>query len=205
MTFMRLTALTLALGLLSACGGGTFRTAYDHPVDPAVSRGWRVVDVEVVVPDTLKVSEEKSLLPNADIVWREDPAEGDRKVQIAAVMEKAAARGAAGLKGKRPVKLQLVVERFHALTFEAETRLQNSGVHNLRYVAQVSDAKTGQILAGPERIESATPAFAGEQMRKLRAQGVTQRSIISDHVAAVISGWLGTGPDPRGTFSRRGN
>lgn len=78
MVLTRRTALLgLSATLLSACvGGGTFETAYD-PVPPDLARGWRLAGVRVSVPKTLTVSEAKKLLPNADIVWREDPP-GDR-------------------------------------------------------------------------------------------------------------------------------
>ncbi len=195
--------LTLSTLALAGCSG-TFRTFYADPVPPEVSRGWRVVDVDVAVPDTLSVSEAKSLLPRADIVWREDPP-GDRHAQVAAIVETAARKGAAGLRGPRPVRLGLTVSRFHALTFEAERRLSNAGVHNIDFTIQVSDARTGEILAGPDAIEAALPALSGKAMVAARAQGQTQKSMITAHVGATIAGWLGAGPDARGSFRRSGN
>lgn len=189
--------------LLAACGG-LYRTRYDAPLDPAVTRGWRLADVQVEVPEALTVSEEASLVPRADIVWREDPR-GDRKAQIAAILRDAVRRGAAGLGGAQPVVINIEVARFHALTFEAERRLSASGVHNIDFTATVLDARSGAVLAGPAYIEAATPAFSGEEARRRRAAGETQRSVITNHVAATVAGWLGTGPDNRGEFSRRGD
>ncbi|MGL5009951.1 MAG: DUF6778 family protein, partial [Paracoccaceae bacterium] len=80
-----------------------------------------------------------------------------------------------------------------------------SGVHNIDFVAQVTDASTGEVLAGPEVIEAALPALSGELMRAARARGETQKSQITAHVRATIAGWLGAGPDNRGEFSRSGN
>ncbi len=194
-----------ALVLLSACGGGsTFRTYYVTPVQPDVSRGWRVVGVDVSVPKSLTVSEEKSLLPKADIVWREDPETGDRYAQVAAIMTTAAQQGVSGLRGSRPVRLNITMTRFHALTFEAETRLQNAGVHNVDFIAQVTDARTGAVLAGPETIEAAFPALSGDLMRASRASGQSQKSMIIAHVSQTIAGWIGAGPDNRSSFSRSG-
>ena len=193
-----------AVSSLSGCVGGSFRTYYAAAIPPEASRGWRVTDVAVTVPPTLVVSEALTLLPTADIVWREDPP-GDRYAQVAAIMTEAARQGASGLRGSRPVRLSLTMTRFHALTFEAETRLSNSGVHNIDFVAQVTDARTGAVLAGPEVIEAALPALSGDQMRAARARGETQKSQITAHVRATIAGWLGAGPDIRGEFSRNGN
>lgn len=194
-----------ALLLLSACVvGGTFRTFYDAPIPPDVSRGWRVVDVAVSVPETLSVSEAKALLPEADIVWREDPA-GDRRVQVAKIVKAAATDASRGLRGPRRVRLEITVVRFHALTFEAETRLQRSGVHNLDFIAQVTDASSGAVLAGPTAIVAALPALSGDDMVAARKRGETQKSQISAHLRKVFAGWLGVGPDPRGSFKRSGN
>jgi hypothetical protein len=189
--------------LLSACvGGGTFETAYD-PLPAGVAGAWRVADVRVDVPRSLTVSEAKSLLPNADIVWREDPM-GDRYAQVAKIMDDAVTRGASGLRGSRPVVIDVKVTRFHALTFEAEQRGQNWGVHNIRFIAQVSDARTGEVLVPATEIRAELPALSGDQMRDARQKGITQKSMITNHVARTVSGWLGTGPDNRGTFSRQG-
>lgn len=181
-----------------------FQTYFANPVSADVSREWTVTSVQVSVPQTLSVSEEKSWEPKADIVWREDPVSGDRHAQVAAIMTTAAELGVAGLDGPRPVALQIWVSRFHALTFEAETELQDVGVHNIDFIAQIVDIKTGKVLAGPEVIDAAMPAMSGRKMLAARQQGETQKSQITAHVRDVIAGWLGAGPDPRMTFSRRG-
>jgi hypothetical protein len=200
----RAALLGLTALLLSACvGGGTFETAYD-PLPADVTRAWRLADVRVNVPRSLTVSEAKSLLPNADIVWREDPM-GDRYAQVGKIIDDAVTRGASGLRGSRPVVIDVTVTRFHALTFEAEQRGQNWGVHNIQFIAQVSDARTGEVLVPATDIRAELPALSGEQMRDARQKGVTQKSMITSHVAKTVAGWLGTGPDNRGKFSRQGN
>ena len=206
MSHTRRAALLGAAALtLSACvgGGGSFMTDYDR-LSPDVSRAWRLAEVRVTVPTTLSVSEAKSLLPSADIVWREDPL-GDRYAQVDAIMTNAITLGAQGLRGARPVIIDVTVTRFHALTFEAELRDQDWGVHNINFTAQVVDARTGEVLLPATAIRAETPAFSGEKMRAARAKGQTQKSMITNHIARTEQGWLAIGPDNRGEFSRQGN
>lgn len=191
-----------SLFLLAACGSD-FETSYSAPIDPGVSRDWRVADVRVIVPDDLRVSEQRSVFPSADIVWREDPP-GDRRAQVGKIVADAARQGTAGLRGRRPVVIYVTVSKFHALTFEAEARLTVTGVHNIDFTAQVSDARTGEILAGPEFIRAELPGKVGPEAREARARGETQKSLISGHLRRVFAGWLGIGPDPRFKFSRLG-
>lgn len=200
----RAALLGLTATLLAACvGGSTFKTDY-APVPPEAAAAWRLAEVRVDVPKSLTVSEAKTLLPKADIVWREDPL-GDRHAQVGKIIETAVLRGAQGLKGERPVILDITVTRFHALTFEAEQASSDWGVHNVDLTARILDAKTGAVILPATPIRAETPAFSGARMKELRRQGQSQKSIITNHVAATIAGWLGLGPDNRGTFSRQGN
>lgn len=205
MVLTRRTALVaLSATLLSACvGGGTFETAYD-PVPPDLARGWRLAGVRVSVPKTLTVSEAKKLLPNADIVWREDPP-GDRHAQVGKIIQTAVQSGAQGLRGPRPVIIEVTVTRFHALTFEAELSANDWGVHNIDFTARVLDAGSGAVLLPATAIRAELPALSGTRMSEARSRGVTQKSMIIGHVSKTVAGWLGLGPDNRGKFSRRGN
>lgn len=193
----RRSAVLMVLAL-AGCGG-TFRTFYDAP---APSKGWRVSAVDVTVPRTLRVSEEETFVPDADIVWREDPR-GDRYDQVAAILKNAITRGAAGLKGSRAVRLEVTVTRFHAMTFLAETKAP-AGVHNIEFDIVARDAASGEILAGPEHIESSFPAMTGAAMARARLAGQSQKSQISAQVAKTIASWLGLIPDARQTFASIG-
>ncbi|WP_347313546.1 DUF6778 family protein [Defluviimonas sp. SAOS-178_SWC] len=193
----RLSVVILVMAL-AACGG-TFRTYYDESPD---ATNWRVTSVDVSVPRTLVVSEEEIFLPKADIVWREDAA-GDRYEQVAAIMKNAIGQGAAGLKGDRPVRFEVTMARFHAMTFLAETRAPG-GVHDIEFTITALDAESGKVLAGPDYIEASFPAMTGATMSEARVQGETQKSQITSHVARTIASWLGTGPDARRTFSSLG-
>ena len=201
----RIALLGGAAVALSACvgGGGSFKTEYD-PLPADVTRGWRLAEVQVDVPRSLAVSEAKSILPSADIVWREDPL-GDRYAQVDTIMTTAITRGASGLRGARPVIIAVTVTRFHALTFEAELRDKNWGVHNVDFTARVLDAATGAVLVPATAIRSELPALSGAPMKAARAKGQSQKSMITNHVARTVQGWLGIGPDNRGEFSRQGN
>ena len=184
-------------------GGGGFETQYD-PLPPEVTRDWRLAELRVDVPRTLVVSEAKTLLPDADIVWREDPL-GDRYDQVAKIMQNAISRGAQGLLGGRPVIIDVTVTRFHALTYEAELRGETWGVHNIDFTAQVLDARSGAVLLARTLIRAELPALSGQEMKSARARGETQKSQITAHVAQTVAGWLGIGPDNRVMFNRRGN
>jgi hypothetical protein len=185
---------------LSGCGS-TYSTAFPAQLSPTETRGWHVTAVEVDVPQSLTVSEVHGLVPPADIVWREDDPKGDRHAQVALIVKNAVVAGVRGLKGRRAVKVQVKVTRFHALIFEAEHDLSNAGVHNIQFDIQVTDARSGQILTGPTHILADLPAWSGATMREMRANGETQKS----HITATIEAWLGIGPDNRNSFQRLGD
>ncbi|KGJ09806.1 hypothetical protein EQ718_13290 [Paracoccus versutus] len=195
-----LLALGLALGL-SGCAS-TWETAYEQ-LDPAQTAGWRLAAVEVAVPDELTTSEANSYMPNADIVWHGEPA-GDRRAQVAAILEEGIERGAAGLKGKTGVRIVATLVRFHAITPVVRQRLQNSGVHNIHYTVQVFDARSGAVLSQPQLVKAEFPALVGRAGDEADAKGLTQRVQIVNQIAAVTQNWLGRGTDPRGSFQRRG-
>ncbi|NSX56115.1 DUF6778 family protein [Parasulfitobacter algicola] len=191
--------LGIALLVLSGCGG-TWTTNYDR-LDASVTRGWNVQSVSVTVPDTLTVTEQDSFAPNADIVWHGDPL-GDRKAQIAKVMQAGISKGASGLRGPRSVNIGVTVRQFHSVTPRAQTRAPGA-VHNISYVIQVFD-RAGNPLTQPQVIAADLEAFVGSDAIQAAQRGQTQKVRITNHLAAVTAGWLGIGPDVRGTFSGPG-
>ncbi|PPB81560.1 hypothetical protein LV82_00769 [Albidovulum inexpectatum] len=200
--FKRLLAGLMVVAALAGCSGGIHRTAYLVSAPPEVTSEWKVVDVKVDVPRTLVVSEEEIFFPRADIVWREDPP-GDRYEQVAKIMRDAISKGVADLNGDREVVVEVTMARFHALTFIAETRAP-SGVHDIEFTLAVRDAKSGEILFGPEYVEASFPALTGARMAQARAQGQTQKSQITEHVEKTIRAIFGIGADARETFSSLG-
>ncbi|ABL70082.1 DUF6778 family protein [Paracoccus denitrificans] len=195
-----LLALGLALGL-AGCAT-TWETTYQQ-LDAAQTAGWRVAAVEVAVPDALTTSEANNYIPDFDIVWHGEPA-GDRRVQVAAILREGIEKGAAGLNGKTGVRIVATVSQFHAITPVVRERLQNSGVHNIRYTVQVFDARSGAALSQPQLIKAEFPALVGKAGDEAEARGLTQRVQIVNQIAAVTQNWLGRGADPRGSFQRRG-
>lgn len=190
-----------ALALLTACSGA-FETSYKETLDPSVTRGWHVDDVIVSVPENVTTTEANSFAPNADIVWHGDPF-GNRKVQVAAIVEEGIRRGARDLRGGRGVDLQVTLYEFHALTPKARAEAP-SAVHNITYVIQVFDGRTGEAITEPERIRADLPAYTRAEAFEALEQGITQKIQITDHIERVTEGWLGIGPDPRQTFGSVG-
>lgn len=193
--------VTAALGL-AACGGAQFETAYDQ-LDPAMTAGWRVQDVVVTAPDTLTTTEQNSYTPRADIVWHGDPV-GNRHAQVAAVTAEGIRQGARVLHGSRPVVIQATLTQFHALSPKTRGYGGNVGVHNIQYVAQVVDARSGAALTPPQPIKAELAALTGPDAAEADARGFTQKVEITQHLEKVTAHWLGYGPDPRGRFSRLG-
>jgi hypothetical protein len=193
----------IAASFLTACSGATHRTFYSAPISTEVSTGWRVVDVAVAVPENLSISEDRVLVPDADIVWREDP-EGDRKQQVAAIVKRGIELGAKDLRGSRSVRIDATVRRFHAMTLEAETVNANVGVHNIDLVLRAIDVRSGEVLSGPTDVQADFPALTGPRMIAARVRGESQKSQIIQHLQSVVRGWLGIGPDPRRSFTRLG-
>lgn len=196
-----LMALGLAFGL-AGCASTTWETAYQQ-LDPAQTANWRASAVQVIVPETLTTSDANGFTPNYDIVWHGEPA-GDRRAQAAAIVTEGIEKGASGLRGGTRVRIVATLAQFHAITPRVRESLQNSGVHNIQYSVQVFDARSNAPLTEPQTIKAEFPALVGAAGDEADARGMTQRVQIVNQIALVTQNWLGTGPDPRGTFQRRG-
>ncbi len=177
-------------------------TSYENDVSRLAPILWDVVETQVEVPRSLSVSEENLFAPDADIVWQEE-AFGDRHKQVQAIFAEAALQGTRGLEGRNPVKVEIVVNRFHTLSRRARYGLSVSGVHNINFTITVSD-KHGMILAGPSQVQADLAAFTGEEALAQEARGGSQRQRIRQHLSSVIAGWLQYGKDTRKSFVRLG-
>ena len=187
-----------AATLLAGCSGN-WQVSYDEGINPAVSRGWRLQDVVVVVPDSLTTSEANTYAPSADIVWHGEEY-GNRKAQVAAIMEEGIKTGASGLTGGTPVYITAVVRRFHAVTPAAVARAPGA-VHNIDYDIQVVDARTNTPLTETQAVSADLDAYVGAAAITAALNGETQRVRIVRHIAAVTRGWLGMGEDQRHSFA----
>ena len=210
-TGLKLIAISaIAILPLGACSGGLgliggeeWKTDYPDDIPAQASETWHLASVEVHVPQTLTVSEVNSYAPEADIVWREDPP-GNRYEQVRAIIAEAVKRGASKLPGKTPVRLEIEMQTFHALSQKTRYSNFNVGVHNITFTAQVFNAKTGAPLTGKDLIYADLPAFTGQQALEAEAKGRTQKVRITEHVAQTIAAWLKLGPNVRDSFSRSG-
>lgn len=201
MSYVKLLTATLALVFLAGCSS-TWVTDYDAPLDPQVTKNWRVSSVVIIVPETLTVSNANTFAPDADIVWHGDIS-GDRKQQVADIVEAGVTRGAASLRGGRSVQLVVGLQQFHAVTPKSVARAP-AAVHNIMYTIQARDARSGAALTGPVLVEANLPAFVGTTAANAAASGQGQKQRITNHIARVTAGWLGVGPDPRGEFRSLG-
>lgn len=139
--------------------------------------------VEIIVPDTLLVSEANRYYPKGDIVWRGEPL-GDRRAQVKAIFEDGIGRGAATLEGPTPVDIQVEVLRFHALTQKA--RYTVGGVHSIAFSVTLKDPETGDTLVEPHIVKADLKAYGGEAALSAEAGGFTQKFRITNHLANVI-------------------
>ncbi len=192
-----LMALT-AVFLVAGCAG-KWQVNYDAPPSPEVTKTWKLVDVIAVAPDELSVSNRNGFAPSADIVWWGEPF-GDRRAQVAAILDEGITAGASDLAGSRPVTMTAKLIRFHSVTPAAIARAP-AAVHNISYQFQVFDADSGVALTQPTFIDADLEAYVGSAEIAAAIQGQTQRVRIVDHLAAVTRGWLGYGPDQRREFA----
>lgn len=197
----RICAAVLAAMLLAGCAG-TWEVAYDDPPSPAVTKSWRVVDIVAVAPETLSVSNDNTFAPQADIVWHGDPY-GDRRAQVAAILDEGLTRGVRPLRGPRPVTITARIITFHGVTPTAVARAP-AAVHNIRFVLRVFDARTGEPLTDGEVISADLEANVGSAAIAAAINRQTQRQRVVDHLASVMRGWLGFGPDQRREFYSMG-
>lgn len=193
--------LTL-MGCTGGSGGGGWKTDYSDTITRGIAGNWGYGKVLVIVPDDLTVSEANSFAPNADIVWQED-GPGNRYKQVADVIHAGADRAARKLSHGAPVTVTIKLVEFHALTRRARYNAP-SGVHNITFVAQVYDGRTGEKLTPPDLIRADLKAFTGEDALRAEQKGLTQKARISAHIEQVIAGWLGFNADPRGSFGGLG-
>lgn len=199
-----LLATTVSGGLLALCGcGGRASTSY-QPYYGLAGR-YRVSRIDIAVPRELRVSEsEKSLMPDADIVWKGDPP-GDRYAQIEAILRDGAERGVQALHGSTPAVLRITLRRFHALNNAARYFAPDgAGVYTIRFDAGLFLARSGTPILPMQRIDADFPARTSTGAQEEDEQGISQRSLIEEQIARTLAGWLGTGPDNRNSFFRLG-
>ncbi|MBF9035627.1 hypothetical protein HKCCE2091_15370 [Rhodobacterales bacterium HKCCE2091] len=173
-----------ALALTAGCQANPEASARSVPLAQSAvganqPQDWRFASLEVVVPASLTVSEENSIKPRADIVWREDPC-CNRHEQVDRLMTDALQPVLARMPGSQPVRIELTVTRFHALT--ERTRYTIGGEHEIEFDLVVRDAATGAILRGPRHVDVTFPGAGGDNAVAEEARGYFQRDAIRDRL-----------------------
>lgn len=175
-----------AMIFLAGCQTNTEATARSVPLSSsAVGRldvqDWSLGSLEVIVPQSLTVSEENSIKPVADIVWREELC-CDRHNQVDNLMTAALTTALQPLRGSQPVRIELQVTRFHAVT--QRTRYSFGGEHEIEFIMSVYDARSGVLLRGPRAVDVTFPAAGGDRALANEARGYFQRDAITDRLTA---------------------
>ena len=165
----------LALGAVLNPGKGSDNYSVTAP-------HYDVRAVNVLVPDTLRVSEANLYYPIADIVWRGEPR-GDRYQQVKAIFDEGFAAGTGTLDEGRAVVVDVVVDRFHILTEKA--RYTIGGVYSIKFTLTVRDAASGAVLDGPRLVVADIKAPGGAIAVQQEAMGITERSVILARLAEV--------------------
>ncbi len=149
---------------------------------PMLQAQYDVQMINVIVPQSLKMSEANTFHPNVDIVWRGD-APGNRYQQVGAIFETALARGTATMhQGRGGDDCEVI--RFHCLT--EKTRYTVGGVHSLHFMMTVRDAETGEVLQGPRLVVADVNAAGGARAMAEEAAGRTQKVVVTDRLTEVI-------------------
>ncbi len=188
---LQITLAGLAVLTLSACASNDISSRTLTANGSLLSEAATVVDVpsyrisavNVVVPESLSVSEANTFKPRADIVWRGDPF-GNRNEQVATLVENAIKAGVSEMSGTRAVVLNIQVSHFHALTQRA--RYTVGGTHDIHFYLTILDAKTGVIIEPARLIKTELRALGGEVALLAESRGQTQKVRISEHLRMLI-------------------
>ena len=151
------------------------------------AQSWRVQDVRVNVPESLSVSEANLYFPGTDIVWREDRF-GDRRAQVASIVDLAVSQAAIGMAGNNPVYLDIELKRFHALTQKARASI--GGTHSIQFDVIVRDVE-GNPLIRKFPVEIKLKAYGGSKAIAAEMRGETQKVRITREIARVMRKRLG--------------
>ena len=142
-----------------------------------------VTQINVQVPETLRISEANLYYPLGDIVWREDPR-GNRYEQVRAIVQNGLERGTAGLSGPVPVVMDIEVLRFHSLSEKA--RYTVGGMHSIMFNLTLRHAQTGAVIAPTRKIDASFKAYGGSQAIDAENRGITQKVRITERLAGLI-------------------
>ena len=153
---------------------------------------WALQSVQVDIPESMKVNTNGDVRypDSSELVWWGDPP-GDRKAQVAALLEDAVRAGALdALTGQRGVTFKVNVNQFHAMTPRARATDLQLGVHEMQFDFSVVDAQSGEVLASEPGVNADLRAFSGSQALLAEQAGQGQKIRIQTRVAQVVRSWL---------------
>jgi hypothetical protein len=155
----------------------------DIPQGTATVPNVRIDSFTVNVPKSLKVNERNLYYPIGDIVWRGEPR-GDRYAQIKAMFDAGLRTAATRIDGARPVRLDVQVTRFHALSEKA--RYTVGGIHDIDFRYRLVDVETGLPIGPTKEINADLKALGGQAAMAAEGRGETQKARIIAHLARVF-------------------
>ena len=176
----------VSLSLLALAGCGTSFGMKSAP-RLQMARSYRLRAFNFEAQQGLRVSENESFYPDADVVWRGDPI-GPRIPQIAAMFQEAAKRNRAVLDGNFPVDVDLTLVRFHGVT--NRTRYTVGGIYNVIFDLTIKNAATGEIIEPTRRIVGDLDAPGGERAALQDQVGQTQKVRVTDFLTSLLRAQL---------------
>ena len=189
-TLMKLAAglcIALSLGACAAPQSASRAAMPDDTMLGILVPDYRIDSFTVSVPRSLEVNERNTYYPRGDIVWRGDPL-GDRHAQVKAMFDAAFLQAAPMVQGSKPVRVDVQVTRFHALSEKA--RYTVGGVHDISFLIRVIDAKTGQQLGRTKEVHADLEGLAGQAAIAADGRGRTQKVRLIAHLTQVLKNEL---------------
>ena len=180
-----------------SANGSLWRTYYKVPISTFETNRWSVDSINVQIHPNARVHG-----GNANIVWT-GKGTGNAASKISRIMQDATKLGAQKLQGRRKVGLDVVIHDFKSPTSRIR-RMERTdlGVHHINFSISVVDLKSGGLLLPPTIIEADLEALTGTFAKAFAAQRQDQKARVTQHLASVVQGFLGQGPDPRREFFR---
>ncbi|MCK0150914.1 hypothetical protein MWU54_12815 [Marivita sp. S6314] len=183
--FKSAVAVALALSL-SACASTQSASRAAMPDDTMmglIQPDYTIDSFTVSVPKSLTVNERNTYYPRGDIVWRGD-ALGDRHAQVKAMFETSLRAAAPRVQGSRPVRVDIQVTRFHALSEKA--RYTVGGVHDISFLLRLVDAETGLQIGRTKDVSADLAGLDGQAAIAADARGDTQKNRLTTHLTNVL-------------------
>ena len=177
--------------------GSLWRTYYNAPISTFETNRWSVDNIDVKIHPNARVSG-----GGANIVWT-GKGTGNTASKVSSIMKAATTLGTSKLRGRRKVGVDIVIHDFKSPTSRIR-RMERTdiGVHHINFSISIVDLKSGGLLLAPTIIEADLEALTGSFAKAFAAQRQDQKARVTQHLASVVQGFLGQGPDPRRNFER---